>query len=98
MHRARPLSVDARRSRCPAGRRCVGIARTCCVGCTRRFGCALRARWGSGPVGAAFSGAILMAELALPPGAVRRRAVFGLLDADGWAWAALKATFWFIFI
>jgi hypothetical protein len=39
-----------------------------------------------------------MAELALPPGAVRRRAVFGLLDADGWAWATLKATFWFIFI
>src|SRR4051812_30739792 len=39
-----------------------------------------------------------MAQLALPPGAVRRRAVFGLLDADGWAWASLKATFWFVFI
>jgi hypothetical protein len=39
-----------------------------------------------------------MAQLALPPGAVRRRAVFGLLDADGWAWATLKATFWFVFI
>lgn len=39
-----------------------------------------------------------MAEYALPPGAVRRRAVFGLLDADGWAWASLKAAFWFIFI
>ncbi len=39
-----------------------------------------------------------MAEYALPPGAVRRRAVFGLLDADGWAWASIKATFWFIFI
>jgi hypothetical protein len=39
-----------------------------------------------------------MAQYALPPGAIRRRAVFGLLDADGWAWAALKATFWFIFI
>lgn len=39
-----------------------------------------------------------MAEYAFPPGAVRRRAVFGLLDADGWTWAALKATFWFIFI
>ena len=39
-----------------------------------------------------------MAEYALPPGAVRRRTVFGLLDADGWAWATLKATFWFLFI
>src|SRR4051794_30760641 len=39
-----------------------------------------------------------MAEYALPPGAVRRRAVFGLLDADGWTWATLKATFWFVFI
>ena len=39
-----------------------------------------------------------MAEYALPPGAVRRRAVFGLLDADGWAWATIKATFWFVFI
>jgi hypothetical protein len=39
-----------------------------------------------------------MAEYALPPGAVRRRAVFGLLDGDGWAWATLKATFWFVFI
>ena len=39
-----------------------------------------------------------MAEYALPPGAVRRRAVFGLLDADGWTWATLKATFWFLFI
>jgi hypothetical protein len=39
-----------------------------------------------------------MAELALPPGAVRRRAVFGLLDRDGWTWATIKATFWFLFI
>ena len=39
-----------------------------------------------------------MAQYALPPGAVRRRAVFGLLDADGWGWASLKATFWFLFI
>jgi len=39
-----------------------------------------------------------MAEYALPPGAVRRRAVFGLLDADGWTWATIKSTFWFIFI
>ena len=22
----------------------------------------------------------------------------GLLDADGWTWAGLKATFWFLFI
>jgi hypothetical protein len=35
---------------------------------------------------------------ALPPGATRRRAAFGLFDADGWTWAGLKATFWFLFI
>jgi N-acetylneuraminic acid mutarotase len=35
---------------------------------------------------------------ALPPGAVRRRAAFGLLDADGWWWATLKAFFWFLLI
>ncbi|HEV8516626.1 MAG TPA: hypothetical protein VGQ47_03175 [Candidatus Limnocylindrales bacterium] len=39
-----------------------------------------------------------MAERALPPGAYRRRALFGLLDADGWTWATLKATFWFVAI
>jgi hypothetical protein len=39
-----------------------------------------------------------MAEYALPPGAVRRRTVFGLLDADGWAWATVKATFWFLIV
>jgi hypothetical protein len=39
-----------------------------------------------------------MAEYALPPGAVRRRAVFGLLDADGWGWATIKATFWFLLV
>ena len=39
-----------------------------------------------------------MAQYALPPGAVRRRTVFGLLDADGWGWASLKATFWFLLI
>lgn len=39
-----------------------------------------------------------MAERALPPGAVRRRAALGLFDADGWTWASLKATFWFLFI
>jgi hypothetical protein len=37
---------------------------------------------------------------ALLPGRTgpRRRAMFGLLDADGWAWAGLKAFFWFIVI
>jgi Kelch motif protein len=37
---------------------------------------------------------------ALPPGRVapRRRVLFGLLDADGWAWAGVKATFWFLVI
>ncbi len=39
-----------------------------------------------------------MAQYALPPGAVRRRAVFGLLDADGWTWASLQAVFWFLMI
>lgn len=39
-----------------------------------------------------------MAQYALPPGAVRRRAVFGLLDADGWGWATIKAIFWFLLI
>ena len=29
---------------------------------------------------------------------MRRRTVFGLLDADGWTWASLKATFWFLLI
>lgn len=39
-----------------------------------------------------------MAQHALPPGAIRRRTVFGLLDADGWSWASIKATFWFLLI
>ena len=39
-----------------------------------------------------------MAQQALPAGAVRRRAVFGLLDADGWSWAGVKATFWFLIL
>jgi hypothetical protein len=39
-----------------------------------------------------------VAERAIPAGALRRRAAFGLLDADGWTWAGLKATFWFAFI
>ena len=30
--------------------------------------------------------------------APRRRALFGLLDADGWGWASVKAFFWFILI
>lgn len=32
----------------------------------------------------------------LPPGAVRKRVLFGLFDAQGWAWASVKAVFWFI--
>ena len=28
----------------------------------------------------------------------RRRVMFGLLDADGWPWASLKAAFWFVVI
>jgi hypothetical protein len=39
-----------------------------------------------------------VAQQALPPGAVRRRAAFGLLDADGWTWAAIKALFWFLLV
>jgi len=39
-----------------------------------------------------------MAHRALPPGAIRRRAAFGLFDADGWTWATLKAFFWFLII
>jgi hypothetical protein len=39
-----------------------------------------------------------LAQQALPPGATRRRAVFGLFDADGWSWAGVKATFWFLTI
>ena len=29
---------------------------------------------------------------------VRRRALFGMLDADGWTWATVKAAFWFVLI
>ena len=41
-----------------------------------------------------------MAQQALGPGTAvpRRRAVFGLLDADGWGWASVKAFVWLIFI
>ena len=27
-----------------------------------------------------------------------KRVLFGLLDRDGWAWASLKAAFWFVVI
>lgn len=37
-----------------------------------------------------------MAQPALPAGAAPRRTLFGLFDADGWSWAGVKATFWFI--
>jgi hypothetical protein len=41
-----------------------------------------------------------MAEQALGPGGrvVRRRAFFGLLDANGWGWASVKALVWFVVI
>jgi hypothetical protein len=41
-----------------------------------------------------------MAQQALSPGTTqtRGRALFGLLDASGWAWASLKAVFWFILL
>src|SRR4051812_14524485 len=41
-----------------------------------------------------------MAQQALYPGTTRTRgrAFFGLLDANGWGWASLKATFWFILL
>ena len=41
-----------------------------------------------------------MATQALGPGATvpRKRVLFGLLDADGWTWAGLKAGFWLIVI
>ena len=41
-----------------------------------------------------------MAQRALEAGTVipRRRALFGLLDASGWAWASVKAFAWLIFI
>lgn len=34
----------------------------------------------------------------LGPGKIRKRALFGLLDADGWTWASIKAFFWFVVI
>ena len=40
-----------------------------------------------------------MAQQALGAGStVRKRAMFGLLDRDGWAWAFLKALLWFVLI
>ena len=41
-----------------------------------------------------------MAQQALPAGraTTRGRAVFGLLDREGWGWASVKAVFWFIII
>jgi Kelch motif len=41
-----------------------------------------------------------MAQQALGAGTVlrRKRALFGLLDADGWAWASVKAFAWLVFI
>jgi Kelch motif protein len=41
-----------------------------------------------------------MAEQALPAGraTTRGRALFGLLDREGWGWASVKAVFWFIVI
>ncbi len=39
-----------------------------------------------------------MAQPALTAGRTRRRALFGLLDADGWGWASAKAFVWFILI
>jgi hypothetical protein len=41
-----------------------------------------------------------MAQRALHPGTTqtRGRALFGLLDANGWGWASLKAAFWFILL
>jgi hypothetical protein len=40
-----------------------------------------------------------MSQALLPGRApTRRRALFGLLDADGWAWATVKAFIWFVLI
>ena len=41
-----------------------------------------------------------MAQQALHPGTTRTRgrAFFGLLDANGWGWATLKAAFWFVLL
>jgi hypothetical protein len=36
--------------------------------------------------------------LELGAGTIRRRALFGLLDADGWGWASIKAFVWLVII
>ncbi|HEY7735879.1 MAG TPA: hypothetical protein VH813_03725 [Candidatus Limnocylindrales bacterium] len=39
-----------------------------------------------------------MSQALLPGAGPRRRVLFGLLDGDSWAWASVKAFFWFILI
>ena len=41
-----------------------------------------------------------MAQRALGAGMIvpRKRALFGLLDADGWGWAGVKAFVWLVII
>jgi hypothetical protein len=39
-----------------------------------------------------------MTAPALGAGTTRRRVLFGLLDADSWSWASIKALFWFVVI
>lgn len=39
-----------------------------------------------------------MTAPALGTGVTRRRVLFGLLDADSWSWASIKAMFWFVLI
>ena len=39
-----------------------------------------------------------MAQQALSAGTTRKRVLFGLLDADGWTWASVKAAVWLVVI
>lgn len=39
-----------------------------------------------------------MAQQALSEGTTHRRVLFGLLDADGWVWATIKAAVWLVII
>jgi hypothetical protein len=39
-----------------------------------------------------------MAQQALSAGTTRKRVLFGLLDAEGWTWASVKAAFWLVVI
>jgi hypothetical protein len=39
-----------------------------------------------------------MAQQALSSGRPHRRVLFGLLDGDGWTWASIKATIWFVIL